>query len=487
MFRAFFALKLLASHKDKPSLPKIDKQMNNKKKGIIIVIAAYIALLVAAYFIINAHIKTKDEKLRREIFNSISEMFGGDRLNLVDVDYHGKNVVYKQMDIPERPSKKLSSDDVIPRARSFDIEGNSMIDIDIDADWKDYYGDLFKLYRISNDESGAWPGYHEDGWNLVRINNVEYSQKLEWLDKVGGPQISIEWIFPYAVGLKRQERSYYYDFIPSVETAVEEAFEFFISNPKSNFLSDNSTDQFYNGKLERGCYSRIRNAMSEAANEYYWIKKDDQADYWHWGKPLFGDYTNYDKRTSPMEHTYMYNGYYRVFVGRTQPITYSVYRQPWHPEKSEKKKLLLWFGIGITLLMLGAIIPLTVLYKREEKTANEGLQDKLKRLCNPANFIKQYDKDKVEKANAIYQQLLTGNLDNEKLMALQAQAVNELGIALIDDQLLKRLKEKVNPQRYMKPYDAEKVSLANELFSRINKEELTYEEFVEIEKESEKL
>ena len=72
-------------------------------------------------------------------------------------------------------------------------------------------------------------------------------------------------------------------------------------------------------------------------------------------------------------------------------------------------------------------------------------------------------------------------------MALQAQAVNELGIALIDDQLLKRLKEKVNPQRYMKPYDAEKVSLANELFSRINKEELTYEEFVEIEKESEKL
>ena len=212
----------------------------------------------------------------------------------------------------------------MPRARSFDIEGNSISDIDIDADWKDYYGDLFKLYRISNDESGAWHGYHEDGWNLVRINNIEYSQNLEWMDKVGGPQISIEWIFPYAVGLKRQERSYDYDFIPSVETAVEEAFEFFISNPKSNFLSDNSTDQFYNGKLERCCYSRIRNAMSEAANEYYWIKKDDQADYWHWGKPLFGDYTNYEERTSPMEYTYMYNGYYRVFIGRRHESAFSV-------------------------------------------------------------------------------------------------------------------------------------------------------------------
>lgn len=161
-----------------------------------------------------------------------------------------------------------------------------------------------------------------------------------------------------------------------------------------------------------------------------------------------------------MEYTYMHNGYYRVFVGQTQPITYSVYRRSWHPEKTEKKKLLLWFGIGLTLLMLGAIIPLSVLYKRDEKTANEGLQDKLKRLCNPANFIKQYDKDKVEKANAIYQQLLTGNLDNEKLMALQSQAVNELGITLIDNQLLKRLKEKVNPQRYMKPYDAEKDTIA---------------------------
>lgn len=116
------------------SLPKIDKQMNNKKKGITIVIAAYIASLVAAYFSINAHIQTKDEKLRREIFSNISDMFGGDRVNLVDVNYHGKNVVYKQIDIPKQPDKKYSS---------------------VYTSWEDYYGDLFKLYRISNDESGA--------------------------------------------------------------------------------------------------------------------------------------------------------------------------------------------------------------------------------------------------------------------------------------------------------------------------------------------
>ena len=137
--------------------------------------------------------------------------------------------------------------------------------------------------------------------------------------------------------------------------------------------------------------------------------------------------------------------------------------------------------------MLGAVIPLTIIHNKKKKIANEGLLDKLKRMCNPANFIKQYDKDKVEKANAIYQQLMSNNLDNEKLMELQAQAVAELGITLIDKNRLAKLKAKLNPQNYMKPYDAEKVSLANELFSRVNKKGLTYEEFVEIEKEAQKL
>jgi hypothetical protein len=188
-----------------------------------------------------------------------------------------------------------------------------------------------------------------------------------------------------------------------------------------------------------------------------------------------------------MEWGYMQNGYYRVFIGRTQPQTWSVYHKSWHPEETERKKLLLCWGVGLTLLMLGAVIPLTIFHRKKEKYANENLHDKLKRLCNPANFIKQYDKEKVDKANTIYQQLLTNNLDNEKLMELQAQAVAELGIVLIDDNQLKKLMAKLNPRNYMKPYDAEKVSLANELFSKINKDGLTYEEFVEIDLAAQKL
>ena len=72
-------------------------------------------------------------------------------------------------------------------------------------------------------------------------------------------------------------------------------------------------------------------------------------------------------------------------------------------------------------------------------------------------------------------------------MVLQARAVLEIGVILIDNEKLKDLKEKVNPQKFMKPYNAEKVKIANDLYSRLAKENLTFDEFIIIEEESKKL
>lgn len=109
-------------------------------------------------------------------------------------------------------------------------------------------------------------------------------------------------------------------------------------------------------------------------------------------------------------------------------------------------------------------------------------------MCNPSYFIKDYDKEKVDKANEIYRRLMEIKPDNkEALMSLQAEAVASLGIVLIDAEKLKDLTEKVNPQRFMNPYNAEKVKLANNLYSRLTKEGLTYEEFAEIEEKTKAL
>ena len=147
-----------------------------------------------------------------------------------------------------------------------------------------------------------------------------------------------------------------------------------------------------------------------------------------------------------------------------------------------------WFTIGILLLLI--VNPLLMIKSKQEKLKNEPLYDKLKRLCNPNNFIKgnNYDKDKVDKANAIYKRLLEINGENhEVLFEVQQQAVAELGINLINTKKLAELKKKVNPKNYMSPYDAEKVTLANELFAILTKSKLTYNEMVEVEEKSKKL
>lgn len=126
--------------------------------------------------------------------------------------------------------------------------------------------------------------------------------------------------------------------------------------------------------------------------------------------------------------------------------------------------------------------------KKKQKLQSESIYDKLKRLCNPSNFITNYDKEKVDAANEIYQRLLqTSPDDKATLDEIQIDAIEKLKISLIEQSLLNDLKKKVNPQNYMKHYDAEKVTLANDLYARLSKDNLTYNEFVEIQELSKQL
>ena len=180
----------------------------------------------------------------------------------------------------------------------------------------------------------------------------------------------------------------------------------------------------------------------------------------------------------------MQNGFYRIFIGETQPQTYSIVKKG-HPDTEERNKLWMFGAIGLTIVMLVIVIPIGIIESKRTKMKEELLYDKLKRLCNPSIFMKDYDKEKVDKANDIYQRLMEIKPDDkDALMSLQAEAVESLGIVLIDDEKLKELIEKVNPRRFMNPYNAEKVKIANDLYSRLSKEGLSYEEYMKIEEES---
>lgn len=323
---------------------------------------------------------------------------------------------------------------------------------------------MASLYELNWGDD--YPNQDDEGWNIIRI----------YCGGIDDDFIQTSTIFPYKVGLKKTEWGNFY----TVEQAVNEAFEFYSTNPKSGMAD----------RFSKGSINRLWSKIHDYSNEYFWITENQNPNSWKNGIPIYepeGKSSYEIERTMPYENGWMHNGYYRVFIAATQEKHYMIQEKDW-AVNDNRNRLLIWWGIGLTALFMSIIIPLTIKESKVNKRKSETLYQRLCRMCNPSNFIKDYDKEKVDKANEIYQRLMAIKPDDkEALMPLQAEAVASLGIALIDAEKLKDLTEKVNPQRFMNPYNAEKVKLANELYSRLTKEGLTYEEFSEIEETSKSL
>ncbi|MCQ2143304.1 MAG: hypothetical protein MJY56_04465 [Bacteroidales bacterium] len=96
------------------------------------------------------------------------------------------------------------------------------------------------------------------------------------------------------------------------------------------------------------------------------------------------------------------------------------------------------------------------------------LYDDLKRECNPANFMNPYDAEKVAVANSIYSRLDAGKHDNRSMIALRNEAISKLHLFFRATALCNRLSSIFNPERFMGDnYNAAKLAAANEVYSLI--------------------
>ena len=433
------------------------------KRGTIIAIAfgAYLVSMIAMFIGVQQYVQHKDNRLRGEIHEKIDSIFASQQ-QYVDIAYCGYKVGYEKVSIPvPAKSKLLGLLDEESKKVLGDIDRKSM------DTWTDNYGNLTKMYRTHYKRSDwAGPFDYEDGWNLIVLEH----------DFEGVYQT---WIFPYAVGYLKQEYDFGDSYLPSVASAVNGAFEFYTSNDKSTYYSS----------FEKGCNDKIWSKIYDAQNEYYYMSEDKAPRFNRMGSPLFEQYPK-DIKYHAYQNGYMYNGFYKVFIASTQPKTWTIKKWNWGPDEKDKKDLWLYLAIGLTVLLLLVVIPLWIIDAKHQKVKDESLYDKLKRMCNPANFMdgSNYDKDKVDKANEIYKRLMEIKAeDTEALNELQQQAVADLGINLIDAEKLSDLKEKVNPKNYMTPYNPDKVVLANELFAILSKEGLTYNEMADVEEKSKQL
>lgn len=432
-----------------------------KRSNVIAMLwVLWICLIIGMVFGVYFYIKNKRVRLRSEIRENIENLFEGQSVGtynrsesgFYDVDYSDKPIRhYKKVAIPSKPAANNEFTAFLKHEQTID-------------EWKQSYGDLVAMYELNWGDK--YPNQEDDGWSIIRIycggNDDDF--------------IQTNIIFPYKVGLKKTEWGNFY----TVEQAVNEAFEFYSTNPKS-YMAD---------RFSKGSSHLLWSRIYDSCNEYFGIVENQNTGSWIPGIPIYqpkGKSYEEAQRTMPYENGWMHNGYYRVFIAATQERHYMIQEKDWAVNEN-RNRLLIWWGISLTVLFLSIIIPLTIKESKVNKRKSETLYQCLCRLCNPSIFMKNYDKEKVDKANEIYQKLMEIKPeDKAALMSLQAEAVANLGVVLIDTEKLKDLTEKVNPQRFMNPYDAEKVKLANDLYSRLTKEGLTYEEFEEIEESSKSL
>ena len=428
-----------------------------RKNIIIILLVLWIVSMIVMAFVVYDYIDNKRYRLRSEIREEVKSLFegqlsGNDVITnadgFFDAVYSGGAVSrYKKIDIPKPSKSKLAA---------FDPK----IDYDV---WKQRYGDLESLYELN------WGNLYvgDVSWRIIRIYCDGYDDE---------DFIQTNIIFPYKVGLKKSEWGNFC----TVEQAINGAFEFYTTSPKSS----------YSERISKGSTNRMWAKINDCKNEYFYIDENEDINCPSQGIPIYrpkGMSDDEVERRMPVEDGWMHNGFYRVFIAATPERHYMIKEDDW-AVNANRKQLLKGWGIWLTVFFMLLIIPLTIKEFKVKKKKSETLYQRLVRLCNPKIFIDNYDKEKVEKANIIYKKLLETTPDNnDALKEIQIQASSELGINFIDKAELKDLREKVNPKRFINPYNAEKVSLANELYAILAKDNLTYGEMIEVKEKAKEL
>lgn len=124
----------------------------------------------------------------------------------------------------------------------------------------------------------------------------------------------------------------------------------------------------------------------------------------------------------------------------------------------------------------------------QRKKSKETILEKVIKSSNPKRYLKKYNQETLDAANQIYQKAInTTKGDQEAINELCQEAETKLGIKLVSKKDIKFLQKKCNPRHFMKPYDADKVTKANVLYSRLKQENIKYAEYIRLKAEIELL
>ena len=111
----------------------------------------------------------------------------------------------------------------------------------------------------------------------------------------------------------------------------------------------------------------------------------------------------------------------------------------------------------------------SALFKQPIRGLFPNLHTELKVRCDPQNFMEPYEPEKVSRANKLYSEILSIDVDDdEKLKMLRLRAMEELGIKFSTEMLYKELTTACDPRIFTgNNYDKERLELANRLYQQV--------------------
>lgn len=318
-----------------------------------------------------------------------------------------------------------------------------------------------RMFNRNNDgvqtgiQKANMKGLWQTGWGLgVREN---------WSGGEEGRRIVEYIVTPYAVSFRRNSYNSL-DSNSSIDYILDNAYDFYTTDDQSDF--------------KMSMVSNVETFINEPYidNPYFCLEDNEKGNPFLSNISMYADYG-----------TYMYNGLYYVFV---KAYGRKIYELTLNKDyvKSEKEKYIsgkqnLICSLGFMFISILTIIwfVCAFLTYRELKENKQTLLKRILTQCNPKKFIKNYNGHSLEIANNIYSKaLVTDANDNEEILRLASLAESELGVELISKSDIQSLKRKCNPKRFMKPYNPEKVSMANELYTKLSQEKLSCSEYLEI-------
>ena len=296
-------------------------------------------------------------------------------------------------------------------------------------------------------------GLWQTGWGLgVREN---------WSGGIEGRRVVEYIVTPYAISFRSKNLAEKYF---SIDEILNSAYEFYTENNQSDF--------------KKSIVSNVEPFTNEPYidNPYFCLEYNDKGNPFLSNISMYADYG-----------TYMYNGLYYVFV---KAYGLKIYELTLNKDylKSEKERYIsekqdqicLVGFVSISILVIICLVCALLTY-REIKENKQALLKRIITQCNPKKFIKNYDGHSLEVANRIYSKaLVTDANDTEEVLRLASLAESELGVRLIAKSDIRSLKMKCNPKHFMNPYNAEKVAIANEIYSKLRQERLSCAEYLDI-------